>query len=112
LLDAGIHLLVLALAVPAISSLLLHFKLQELAKDKLIAQISGILLVIGSGTLFIAGSLVLLVISQLLTSLGSAFGDKQLHRATISHSNLTISLLFEFGMPLLQDNSISTKIRK
>jgi hypothetical protein len=72
---------------------LLRLQLHELAKDKLIAQISGSFLIIGSGTLFVAASWKLLATGHLLASLGSAFAGKKLNGATASHSNQFSSIL-------------------
>ncbi|KAH8668573.1 major facilitator superfamily domain-containing protein [Xylariales sp. PMI_506] len=85
---------VLILLIPAASSFLRQrLNLHEAAKDKLIAQISGSCLTLGSGLIFLAASGTYLVIGQLLVSLGLAFSVMaksvvtsmvdQLHLATV-----------------------------
>ncbi|KAK3329762.1 major facilitator superfamily domain-containing protein [Apodospora peruviana] len=72
-LSAGVYLFVLAVMIPAMSTFLLHrLRLHETAKDKHIAQVSGVFLVVGSWTLFFAASWAVLVLGQFLTSLGYA----------------------------------------
>ncbi|KAI1781489.1 MFS general substrate transporter [Hypoxylon cercidicola] len=73
-LGAGVNLVVHALLIPGLSSFLLHhLRLHEISKDKLIAQISGAFLAIGSSIIFLATSWVGLVAGECLASLGLAF---------------------------------------
>ncbi|KAK1752305.1 major facilitator superfamily domain-containing protein [Echria macrotheca] len=73
-LGAGINLVVHAIGIPALSSFMLwRLNLHEILKDKRIAQISGLFLVLGTGTTFAAGSWASLAAGQVLTSLGLAF---------------------------------------
>lgn len=50
-----------------------YLRLPAIAKDKLIAQASGIFLVLGSGSIFLAKSSMVIVAGQLLSSLGDVF---------------------------------------
>jgi hypothetical protein len=56
---------VLAVLVPAISYVLIrHLHLSVMAKDKRIAQASGIFLILGSSAIFLATSPVTIVVGQ------------------------------------------------
>lgn len=67
-------LLNLLVLLPLTSNVLLtQFHLHETAKDKVIAQISGIFLIAGSVLLFFAHSWVVLVAGQLVSHIGYAF---------------------------------------
>lgn len=84
-------------------------KLHELAKDKFIAQISSIFLVIGSGILFTAVSWPLLVIGQFLTSCGTAFTGMQFYTVIASHSilcNISVLEMRKFYSRVLSLNDI------
>ncbi|KAM7205482.1 Major facilitator superfamily domain containing protein [Naviculisporaceae sp. PSN 640] len=71
---AGVGLLNLLVLLPLTSNILLtRFHLHETSKDKVIAQISGVFLVIGSLLLFFAHSWVVLVAGQLISHIGYAF---------------------------------------
>ncbi|POR31342.1 Uncharacterized protein TPAR_08440 [Tolypocladium paradoxum] len=73
-LRAGVNLVVLAVLIPAISSILLRrLQVQEIVKDQFLAQASSLLLALGSGTIFLARSWPPLLCGQLLFSLGFAF---------------------------------------
>ncbi|KAL7941245.1 MFS general substrate transporter [Trichoderma barbatum] len=73
-LGAGINLIVHAIGIPALSTLLLwRLKLHEIAKDKHIARISGFVLVLGTSIISAPGSWTILVLGQVLYSMGLAF---------------------------------------
>jgi hypothetical protein len=56
---------ILAVLVPAISYVLIrHLHLSIMAKDKRIAQASGIFLILGSSAIFLATSLATIVMGQ------------------------------------------------
>lgn len=64
----------LVVLVPFISVLLLRkTNISVVGKDKLIAQISGLLLVLGCGAVFLSSSPVPLIIGLVLISLGDVF---------------------------------------
>lgn len=97
--------MVLLFLVPITSNFLQQrLNFHDATRDKLIAQISGFFLSVGSGLIFLAASGTYLVTGQLLVSLGSAFGVlaksvvtrmvEQKHLATIF---TTISVLSSLG---------------
>ncbi|KAI0446910.1 MFS general substrate transporter [Xylaria telfairii] len=73
-LGAGLHLFVLMVLLPAISTFLLHrVGLHEMAKDKRLAQLSGGFLIAGSGLISIATSLSAMITGQVFFSMGYFF---------------------------------------
>ncbi|KAL6689763.1 putative MFS multidrug transporter [Trichoderma pleuroticola] len=105
-LGAGINLIVHAVGIPALSALLLwRLKLHEIAKDKRIAQISGFFLVLGTSVISVAGSWTILVLGQVLYSLGLAFGvparsivTSMVEKRHLAALYTTISVLLYSGM--------------
>lgn len=105
-LGAGINLIVHAVGIPALSTLLVwRLKLHEIAKDKRIAQISGFFLVIGTSIIFAAGSWTILVLGQVLYSMGMAFSvparsivTSMVEKKHLAALYTTISVLLYSGM--------------
>ncbi|KAG8415784.1 hypothetical protein J3458_009604 [Metarhizium acridum] len=105
-LGAGINLIVHAIGIPALSTLLLcRLKLHEIAKDKGIAQISGFFLVLGTSIIFAAGSWPILVLGQVLYSMGLAFSvparsivTSMVEKRHLAALYTTISVLLYGGM--------------
>lgn len=105
-LGAGINLIVHAIGIPALSTLLLwRLKLHEIAKDKRIAQISGCFLILGTSIIFAAGSWTILVLGQVLYSMGLAFSvpvrsivTSMVEKRHLAALYTTISVLLYGGM--------------
>jgi hypothetical protein len=73
-LGTGVNLAVHAILIPALSAFfLLRLRLHEMAKDKRLAQLSSIFLIVGAGTIFLATSWPAISAGQILSSLGAAF---------------------------------------
>ncbi|KAL6808389.1 putative MFS multidrug transporter [Trichoderma camerunense] len=105
-LGAGINLIVHAVGIPALSTVLLwRLKLHEIAKDKRIAQISGVFLVLGTSIIFAAGSWTILVLGQVVYSMGLAFSvparsivTSMVEKRHLAALYTTISVLLYGGM--------------
>ncbi|PTB47737.1 hypothetical protein M431DRAFT_21838 [Trichoderma harzianum CBS 226.95] len=105
-LGAGINLVVHAVGIPALSTVLLwRLKLHEIAKDKRIAQISGFFLVLGTSIIFTAGSWTILVLGQVVYSMGLAFSvparsivTSMVEKRHLAALYTTISVLLYGGM--------------
>jgi MFS family permease len=73
-LRAGVNLLVLTVIIPTLSGLFLgRLKMSPALKDKRLTQISGVLLVTGCMTIFLAVSPPILILGQVVFALGFAF---------------------------------------
>lgn len=85
--------------------MLWRLNLHEIVKDKRIAQISGLFLVLGTGIAFAAESWAALVLGQVLTSMGLAFGVpvRSIVTSMVAQKHLaalytTVSVLLYGGM--------------
>ncbi|KAL7904151.1 putative MFS multidrug transporter [Trichoderma velutinum] len=105
-LGAGINLIVHAIGIPTLSTALLRrLNLHEIVKDKRIAQISGFFLVLGTSITFGARSWTILVLGQVLYSMGLAFSvpvrsivTSMVGKRHLAALYTTISVLLYSGM--------------